>query len=84
MRVAAIDRLKGAYVAALGIDASEVDWDHLEYRSIEEWDSVAHMELVAEIEDVFDIMLETEDVIGLSSFREAIRILSKYGIDFDG
>jgi len=28
------------------------------------WDSVAHMRLVAEIESAFDIMMDTEDVIG--------------------
>jgi acyl carrier protein len=82
--MSAVDRLKGAYVSALGIDAAETDWDNLEYRSIEEWDSVAHMELVAEIEDVFDVMLETDDVVGMSSFPEAIRILTRYGVAFDG
>lgn len=82
--MASIEQLKAAYVAALGIDGASTDWDGLEYRGIEEWDSIAHMELVAEIEDSFDIMLETEDVIALSSFAEAIRILGKYGVDFDG
>jgi hypothetical protein len=41
------------------------------------------MALVAEIETQFDIMLETEDVIDLSSFRKGQEILStKYGVVF--
>jgi hypothetical protein len=38
------------------------------------------MQLVAGIEAVFDIMLETEDVIGMSSFGKACEIVEKYGV----
>lgn len=73
-------KLKDAFVEALGLEAGEVDWSTLKYRGIPEWDSVAHMALVAEIEDAFDIMLETDDVIGLSSFEVAKEILARYGV----
>lgn len=53
----------------------------LEYRGIEQWDSVAHMQLVAAIEDEYDIMLDTDDVVAMSSFKEAVRILGKLGVD---
>lgn len=53
----------------------------LEYRGIEEWDSVAHMQLVAAIEDEFDIMLDTEDVVAMSSYQEAERILKRLDVD---
>lgn len=74
------DKLKSAFVEALGIVPEDTDWQSLRYRGIPEWDSVAHMQLVAEIEDTFDIMLETDDVIGLSSFEVAKQILAKYGV----
>ena len=74
--------LREAFVEALGLDAAATDWDNLAYRGIPEWDSVAHMQLVGEIEDAFDIMLETDDVIDMSSFIKAKEILGKYGIDF--
>ena len=75
------DKLKAAFVESLGIDASTTKWAELKYRSIPEWDSVAHMQLVAEIEDNFDIMLETDDVIGMSSYDVAVDILKRYGVD---
>lgn len=53
----------------------------LVYNSIEEWDSVGHMAMVAELEDVFDIMLETDDVIEFSSYTIGIEILKKYDVD---
>ena len=74
--------LKQAFVEALGLDADTTDWGRLAYRRIPEWDSVAHMQLVGEIEDAFDIMLETDDVIDMSSYSKAKEILGKYGIDF--
>lgn len=74
-------RLQRAFMDALAIDG-DIPWDSLEYRSIPEWDSVAHMQLIAEIEDVFDVMLETDDVIALSSFRIAEQILERYGVSF--
>ena len=45
------------------------------------WDSVAHMAIIAGIETVFDIMMDTDDVIDMSSFAKAKEILGKYGID---
>ncbi|MCP4895424.1 MAG: acyl carrier protein [bacterium] len=54
--------------------------EDLAFRDIEEWDSVGHMRLVAKLEDAFDIMLETEDVIDLSSFNKALEIVAKYGV----
>ena len=41
------------------------------------------MGLISALEDAFDIMLETEDIIDLSSFEKGKEILSdKYEIDF--
>ena len=51
------DKLQAAFVEALGLDPDATDWANLAYRGIPEWDSVAHMQLVGEIEDTFDIML---------------------------
>ena len=55
----------------------------LQYQQIELWDSVGHMTLVANLEDAFDIMLETDDIIDLSSYEKGQEILTKnYNIDF--
>ncbi|MEK5040748.1 acyl carrier protein [Sporosarcina sp. FSL K6-3457] len=77
-----INKLKSVFIEALGIDESLVV-DELAYNSIAEWDSIAHMALVAEIDDQFDIMLDTDDVLDMSSFAKAKEILAKYEISFD-
>ena len=74
-------KLKDVFVESLAI-SSDTDFSKLAYRSIDEWDSVGHMQLVGEIEDAFDIMLETRDVLDMNSFLTATEILSKHGVDF--
>ncbi|MFA9458934.1 acyl carrier protein [Halalkalibacter sp. AB-rgal2] len=74
-------KLRTIFAESLNIDESLVT-DDLTYNSIPEWDSIAHMALVAEIDDQFDIMLDTDDVIDMSSFAEAKRILTKYEVGF--
>lgn len=55
----------------------------LKYQGVELWDSVGHMTLVAALEDAFDIMMETDDIIDLSSYEKGIEILKeKYDIEF--
>lgn len=46
-----------------------------------DWDSVGHMTLIAGLEDTFDIMFETEDILALDSYNQGIEILKKYGIE---
>ena len=54
----------------------------LQYQGVELWDSVGHMSLVAALEDEFDIMIDTDDIIDLSSYEKGIDILKKYNIEF--
>lgn len=55
----------------------------LKYQDIDAWDSVGHMTLVANLEDSFDIMMETDDIIDLSSYEKGKEILAKnYDVEF--
>jgi acyl carrier protein len=56
--------------------------DDLKYNSISEWDSVAHMILVSAIEEKFSVMLDTNEILDLSSVAQAKTILAKHGIIF--
>jgi acyl carrier protein len=73
-------KLRAAFIEALGIPAT-TELETLTYRGIKQWDSVAHMALVAALEAAFDVMLETADVIGMSSYPIARATLIKHGID---
>lgn len=55
--------------------------ENFTYQCVPAWDSVGHMGMVAAIEDVFNIMMETEDIIEFSSYTVGIEKLKKYGVD---
>lgn len=74
-------KLKESFAEALNIDVNTVNVG-LKYQAIPEWDSISHMMLISQIEEDFDISIDTDDVIDLSSFEKAIEILSKYGVKF--
>ena len=76
------EKLRACFSQALGISLEQVT-DTLAYNSIEEWDSVGHMTLVAALESAFGVMLDTEDILDLSSVAKAAEILGRYGVAFD-
>ena len=77
-----LEKYKNAFKEGLELDDS-VDIEKLEYQGISEWDSVGHMGLISCIEDAFDIMLETDDIVDLSSYEKGKEILKKnYSIEF--
>lgn len=76
------EKINKAFATSLYIDPDKIT-DTLAYNTIPEWDSIAHMVLIAEIELIFDIMMDTDDIINLSSVGKAKEILSaRYGIAF--
>lgn len=44
------------------------------------WDSLAHVSLVTAIESVFDVTLEAEEQLQMTSFEETARLLARKGL----
>ena len=74
------EKYTNAFVEALGVKEEQVEG--LEYQAVTEWDSVGHMTLIAALEDAFDIMMDTDDIIDLSSYEKGKEILGKYDVEF--
>ena len=75
-----LEKYRNAFVEGLGISEDQVDG--LTFQSIPEWDSVGHMGLIAALEEAFDIMMDTDDIIDFSSYEKGKEILAKesYGV----
>jgi len=54
--------------------------DELVYNSISSWDSVGHMAMIAGLEEAFDIMMDTDDILDFSSYNKGMEILKKYDV----
>lgn len=64
------------------LQISEDKLNGLEYQGVELWDSVGHMTLMAALEDAFDIMMDTDDIVDFSSYEKGKEILKKYDVEF--
>jgi len=82
MASSAMGKLKNAFTEALGVSPDD-DFGSMAYGETPGWDSIAHMCLIAAIELAFDIMLPTDDVIGMSNFIKAKEIVARNGVSFE-
>ena len=76
-----IEKYENAFMESFDIEKSMLN-EELKYESIPEWDSVGHMTMISNLEEVFDIVMEMDDIIDFSSFEIGKEILKKYKIDF--
>lgn len=75
------EKYNQAFLKGLSIPESSLN-ENLSYQDIPEWDSVGHMSLIAELEDFFDIMMDTDDIIDFNSYKKGMEILQKYNVSF--
>lgn len=75
-------QLKQIFANVLEISVEEIS-DSLAYSQHHKWDSMSHMIIIADIEAQFNVMLDTDDIIDMSSFGKAREILTKYGVTCD-
>ena len=74
-----LDKYKQCFIGSFTLDESALK-DNIEYNSIPEWDSIGHMAMIAELEEVFGISMDIDDIIEFSSYNKGIEILKKYEI----
>lgn len=72
------DQVVAVFARVLGIAADSVS-DDLRYNTIPQWDSIAHMSVVAALEEAFGVMIDMDEVIDMSSVGKAREILRKHG-----
>ncbi len=69
-----------AFIKVLNIDNDQLN-EKLTFKDTPVWDSLAHMELIAAIEEAYDFMFEPEEITHFGSYENGKRILAKHGIE---
>ena len=72
------EKYNNAFIVSL--DVTEDQLNGLSYQDVPAWDSVGHMGLISELEDVFDIQFETDDIVDFNSYEKGIELLAKYDV----
>jgi acyl carrier protein len=55
----------------------ELDTKDLKYNEIANWGSFAHITLVSALEGEFDILVDPDDILAMSSYDKAVEIIQK-------
>jgi acyl carrier protein len=76
-----LEKYANVFIECFGVEKSVLN-ETFTYQCVPAWDSVGHMGMIAALEDAFDIMLETDDIIDFSSYTKGIETLTKYNIEF--
>jgi acyl carrier protein len=74
-----LDKYAQVFIDNFGVERAVLS-ETFTYQCIPAWDSVGHMALVAELEGAFDLMLDTDEILGLSSVGKAVELLRKHGV----
>lgn len=57
------------------------DLPGMKYMGDNKWDSMAHMDLMSDLEDFFDIQIGTVDVLDFTDYNKEKVVLARYGVE---
>lgn len=57
--------------------------ENFNFKDIDSWDSFTHLTLISELEDAFEVMFESDDILHFGGYMNGMEILKRYGVDFD-
>ena len=78
--MANIDKYNEIFAEVFGVSADTLN-DNFGKETVDQWDSVHQLNLVALIEESFDVMLDPEDIMGLTSYKAGKEILKNQDIE---
>lgn len=75
-----LEKYNKVFCDVLEITEAELS-DELSFETFDKWDSFTHMTLITELEEAFDLMFESEDLLELRNYAVGKKVLNKYGIE---
>lgn len=75
-----LEKYNNAFVEVFGVDASVLNEDFTK-DTVDGWDSVHQLNIIALLEESFDIMFDPEDIMAFTSYKTGCDILKRYEIE---
>jgi acyl carrier protein len=76
-----IEKYNSVFASVFNVSETILN-DDFSSTSVDNWDSITQLSLVTAMEDIFDIMLDPEDILNFKSYAVGKEIVVKYGINF--
>ena len=75
-----LEKYNKAFIDVFGAKTEELN-ENYGKESVDEWDSVHQLSLIAEFEEAFDIMFDPEDIMEMTSYTKGKELLKKYEVE---
>ena len=73
------EKYNQVFMESFSVSSDQLN-ENLVYQSVPQWDSIGHMGMIASLEEAFDIMMETDDIIDFGSYNKGLELLLKYNV----
>ncbi|WP_068689873.1 hypothetical protein [Culturomica massiliensis] len=75
-----LEKYDEVFVEVFAVDKNALN-ENFNKENVESWDSIHQLNITANLEEVFDIMFEPEDIMAMTSYQAGKTILGKYNIE---
>ncbi len=75
-----LEKYNQIFTDVFGVETSALN-DDFSKDTVDLWDSVHQLNIVSLVEEAFDVMLDPEDIMGLTSYAVGKEILKNQGIE---
>lgn len=77
-----IELYKSAFMNAFDLE-TDATVEGMKLGETKEWDSIGHMTLIAELEDAFDVYIDSDWITELDTYQSGMDVLKRLGVDFE-
>jgi acyl carrier protein len=74
-----VEKYNRVFVEIFGLKQNFLP-ENVTRNGIKDWDSIGHISLITKLEDEYDILFDTDDILKFNSYLTGIDILKKYGV----
>ena len=75
-----LEKYNNAFVEVFGVEENVLGVN-FDKDSVDGWDSVHQLNIIALLEEAFDIMLDPEDIMELTSYEKGKELMAKYEVE---
>ena len=75
------EKYKNIFMEIFSVNAKDLN-SSFNFKDVEKWDSMTHLTLISELENAFDVMFETDDILHFGGYENGMKILARYGVEF--
>ena len=75
-----IEKFNQAFIEVFSVEESALGSSFTK-ENVDSWDSVHQLNIIAIIEEAFDIMFDPEDIMELTSYEKGVALMAKYEVE---